>query len=52
MDRTDLRDRMIRYETLPVKDSERISEGEFNKRLSELLPYAMGQIFQSLQKLC
>lgn len=50
LDRTDLRDRMIRYETLPVKDIERISESEFNKRLVELLPYVMGQIFQSLQK--
>lgn|GEM_PF-2238999 len=50
LDRTDLRDRMIRYETLPVKDIERISEGEFNKRLSELLPYVVGQIFQSLQQ--
>ncbi len=50
LDRTDLRDRMIRYETLPVKDSERISESEFNKQLIEILPYTMNQIFQSLQK--
>lgn len=50
LDRTDLRDRMVRYETLPVKDNERISEGEFNRHLAELLPYVVGQIFQSLQK--
>lgn len=50
LDRTDLRDRMIRYETLSVKDTERISESEFNKRLTELLPYVMNKIFQGLQK--
>jgi ABC-type dipeptide/oligopeptide/nickel transport system ATPase component len=50
LDRTDLRDRMIRYETLPVRDAERISEGEFNKHLAALLPHILGQIFQSLQK--
>lgn len=50
LDRTDLRDRMIRYETLPVKDIERISEGQFNNHLIELLPFIINQIFQSLQK--
>ncbi|MDE1769368.1 MAG: hypothetical protein KGI28_02285 [Thaumarchaeota archaeon] len=50
LDRTDLRDRMIRYETLPIKDSERMSEGEFNKHMTEILPYVMNQIFQSIQK--
>ena len=50
LDRTDLRDRMIRYETLPVKDTERISESEFNKHLAEIVPYTLNQIFQTLQK--
>lgn len=50
LDKTDLRDRMIRYETLPVTDMERISESEFNKRFTMLLPHVVGQIFSSLQK--
>lgn len=50
LDKMDLRDRMIRYETLPVVDTERMSESEFNKRFAILLPFVVGQIFSSLQK--
>lgn len=50
LDKTDLRDRMIRYETLPVSDTERISESEFNKRFTILLPCVVGLIFSTLQK--
>jgi hypothetical protein len=47
---SDLRDRIIIYETLPLRESDRITEEKFNKLFDDLLPFVLGEIFQTLQK--
>lgn len=45
----DYRERSIFYETLPLKEHERLTEEEYQKRFKELLPYVLGEIFVALQ---
>jgi hypothetical protein len=47
----DYRDRSIFYETLPMKDYERLTEEEYNNKFNELLPFVLGKIFEILQKM-
>lgn len=44
----DLRERCIIFETTPVRESERLTEEEFEKKFQELLPRLLGQIFKIL----
>ncbi len=46
----DLRERTIKYETLPISESDRLTEEEYNKKFRDLLPGVLGQIFNVLSK--
>lgn len=50
LNRSDLMERCIVYETKAPKNSERITEEEFNEKFNELLPSLLGQIFTVLSK--
>jgi hypothetical protein len=50
MNRPDLMERCIVYETKAPTSLERITEEEFNETFSELLPYLLGQIFAILSR--
>ncbi len=50
MNRSDLMERCIVYETKAPQKSERITEEEFDAKFSELLPSLLGQIFTVLSK--
>ena len=50
MNRSDLMERCIIYETKAPSTSERITEEEFNERFLKLLPSLLGQIFTVLSK--
>ncbi|MCH8069574.1 MAG: glycosyltransferase, partial [Candidatus Marinimicrobia bacterium] len=51
LDFADLRDRCISYETIHLKESERITEDEFNTRFTKIIPSVLGKIFQTLSKM-
>lgn len=46
----DYRERSIFYEMLPLKEHERLTEEEYNKKFDYILPYVLGNIFTTLQK--
>jgi len=46
----DYRERSIFYETLPLKDYERLTEEEYNRKFAVLLPYVLGDIFIALHR--
>jgi len=46
----DLVDRNITYETQKISEEQRITEESFEQKFNELLPYIMGQIFQTISK--
>ena len=50
MNRSDLMERCIVYETKAPTSLERITEEEFNETFSKLLPYLLGQIFTVLSR--
>ena len=45
---TDLMDRSIFYESKFLPENERLTDEEFDKKLDELIPYLLDQIFQTL----
>jgi hypothetical protein len=50
LDYPDLQERIISYDRKSLGKDERLTEDEFEKRLGEIMPYILGQIFQAIQK--
>ncbi|MCH8834120.1 MAG: hypothetical protein IIA81_07550, partial [Thaumarchaeota archaeon] len=50
LDYPDFKDRSILYETIPVREDERISEEEFQARFNKLLPFVLDEIFTILSQ--
>lgn len=50
LDYPDLQERIISYNRKNLSNEERLTEEEFEKRLGDILPYILGQIFQTIQR--
>ena len=50
IDSADLIDRTIFYEIPHIPDNERLTKEEFNRKIDELMPHILGQIFTTLSK--
>lgn len=50
LDYPDLQERIISYNRKSLGKDERLTEEEFEKKLGEILPYVLGQMFQAIQR--